>query len=193
MGGVEVEEGWGGRGETRQFQALAAPHSHPAPRDSPPRPVCWRPGTPTHDPALSRLPGPLPGPRPCGVAGLCSKFPISLTMTSSLSPGMPPPLTWVISPLPNDPASDPSDTPLRCCCLPMTSPLPSPGSPIPPPTEPHDPLTPFRWVPLSYIQALAQGSRHSAPPSPEPPAQLRPLTAPKSPPRLWTLAQAARA
>lgn len=134
-----------GEGETRQFlalkAALPAPHSHP-PR-LPAAPAVLEPWDPYPLTLPSLLPCPLPRPHPCGVAALCSKFPISLTMTSSLSPGMPPPLTWsfstFISPLPSDLDSDPSDPSLPCFCLPITSPLPqspSPGSPVPPPPQP---------------------------------------------------------
>ena len=55
----------------------------------------------------------VPRPRPRGVLGLGPKFRTSFTMTSSLTPMMPPPLTGSLStfipPLPKDTVSEPSD------------------------------------------------------------------------------------
>lgn len=102
MGGVEVEEGQEReRGDLPISSALGRAPCSPFPPHSwiPPytRQLPTEPSNAwalPHDPALSLVPCRLSGPHSCGVAGLCSKFPISLTMTSSLSPGMPPPLTW---------------------------------------------------------------------------------------------------
>lgn len=107
------------------------------------------------------------------------KFPISLPITSSLTPVMPSPLTWslstFISPLPNDPISDPSDPFLLCFYLSITSHLlQSPfSSSFSTPT-----LIPSKFFPAGTTPILAdldQGSCHSAaPPPPVPLAQLRP-------------------